>query len=68
MSIRTVSVLLTFLLLTIRSVIADDASELKELQGPWEVTELVEDGKVIPEMPFENGYLPAEKSKSTKTP
>ncbi len=48
MLIRTVTVLLSFLLLTIGSVIADDASELKELQGPWEVTELVEDGKVIP--------------------
>lgn len=31
-----------------RSVLADDASEKKQLQGQWEVTELVEDGKVIP--------------------
>lgn len=48
MSIRNAGLWLFCFCFFIEIVAADDASEKQQLQGQWEVTELVEDGKVIP--------------------
>jgi uncharacterized protein (TIGR03067 family) len=57
MSIR-IAVLSFLMLLPIRSLLADDASENAQFQGHWKVVQLVENGQVIPEKAIKE-WLPS---------